>query len=235
MNREELEQLLMDEFSICDRQILDNLYIYYELLVETSKVMNLTTITELEESYIKHFYDSLLLSKIIPLNDSLSLADIGTGAGFPGLVLKIVYPNLTVTLIEPTLKRCNFLSTVIQKLGLKKIQVINARAEDYIKKARGSFDVVTARAVAALPMLLELCVPFVKVDHHFIALKGSSYKEELIEASNAIDKLKVKCVKETCVDLPLHYGSRALLMFRKVEKTNVIYPRKYALIKSKPL
>ena len=106
MNKIELEQLLKKTFNIADDKVLKSLYIYYEMLFETSKVMNLTTIIELEEAYIKHFYDSLLLSKVVDLNANIKLADIGTGAGFPGLVLKIVYPNLKVTLIEPITKRC---------------------------------------------------------------------------------------------------------------------------------
>ena len=176
MNRLELEKLLIETFGINDQAVLDSLYIYYEMLYETSKVMNLTTIVELEEAYIKHFYDSLLMSKVVDLTKELTLADIGTGAGFPGLVLKIVYPNLKVTLIEPIGKRCKFLQSVIDRLELKYIYVVNERAEDAVKKYRESFDVVTARAVASLNILSEICVPFVKINGLFIALKGSSYQ-----------------------------------------------------------
>ena len=150
MNKLELEQLLIDTFNINDKTVLESLYIYYEMLYETSKVMNLTTIVELEEAYIKHFYDSLLLSKVVNLNQNITLADVGTGAGFPGLVLKIVFPNLNVTLIEPIAKRCKFLQSVIDRLNLKGIVVLNERAENAIKTMRESFDIVTARAVAAL-------------------------------------------------------------------------------------
>ena len=156
MIKSELEKLLIDTFEIKDQSTLDSLYVYYETLVETSKVMNLTTIVELEEAYIKHFYDSLLLSKTIDLTKNFTLADVGTGAGFPGLVLKIVYPNLHVTLIEPITKRCKFLQSVIDKLQLKDIYVINGRAEDVIKEYREYFDIVTARAVAALNILAEI-------------------------------------------------------------------------------
>ena len=191
MIKSELEKLLIDSFEIKNQSTLDSLYVYYETLVETSKVMNLTTIVELEEAYIKHFYDSLLLSKTIDLTKNLTLADVGTGAGFPGLVLKIVYPNLQVTLIEPITKRCKFLQSVIDKLQLKDIYVINGRAEDVIKEYREYFDIVTARAVAALNILAEICVPFVKLNGVFIALKGSSYQEEIDAAGLAFSKCKI--------------------------------------------
>ena len=235
MIKTELEQLLVDTFNIKNSSVLELLYIYYEMLFETSKVMNLTTIVELEEAYIKHFYDSLLLSKVIDLSQNITLADVGTGAGFPGLVLKIVYPNLNVTLIEPLTKRCKFLQSVIDKLELKGIVVVNDRAENGIKTMRESFDVVTARAVASLNILSEICVPFVKLNGAFIALKGSSYQEEINLSSQAIKKLKVKLVKKELLNLPLNMGERAILVYQKYEKTPNVYPRLYAKIKKNPL
>lgn len=235
MNRLELENLLKESFGINNQDTLDSLFIYYEMLYETSKVMNLTTIVELEEVYIKHFYDSLLMSKIVDLTSDITLADIGTGAGFPGLVLKIVYPNLKVTLIEPIAKRCKFLQSVIDKLQLKDIYVVNERAENAVKIYRESFDIVTARAVAALNILSEICVPFVKVNGLFVALKGSSYQEEIDNACNAIGKLKVKLVKKQLFELPLNLGERAILLYKKIENTPNIYPRLYAKIKKNPL
>lgn len=235
MNRLELEKLLIETFGINDQAVLDSLYIYYEMLYETSKVMNLTTIVELEEAYIKHFYDSLLMSKVVDLTKELTLADIGTGAGFPGLVLKIVYPNLKVTLIEPIGKRCKFLQSVIDRLELKDIYVVNERAEDAIKKYRESFDIVTARAVATLNILSEICVPFVKINGLFIALKGSSYQEEIDNACQAVGKLKVKLTKKVLLELPLKLGERSILVYKKTESTPNIYPRLYAKIKKNPL
>lgn len=235
MNRLELEKLLIETFGINDQAVLDSLYIYYEMLYETSKVMNLTTIVELEEAYIKHFYDSLLMSKVVDLTKELTLADIGTGAGFPGLVLKIVYPNLKVTLIEPIGKRCKFLQSVIDRLELKDIYVVNERAEDAVKKYRESFDVVTARAVASLNILSEICVPFVKINGLFIALKGSSYQEEIDNACQAVGKLKVKLTKKVLLELPLKLGERSILVYKKTESTPNIYPRLYAKIKKNPL
>lgn len=235
MNRLELERLLIETFEIKEQSVLDSLYIYYEMLYETSKVMNLTTIVELEEAYIKHFYDSLLMSKVVDLTKELKLADIGTGAGFPGLVIKIVYPNLKVTLIEPIGKRCKFLQSVIDRLELKDIYVINERAEDAIKKYRESFDIVTARAVASLNILSEICVPFVKINGLFIALKGSSYQEEIDNACRAVGKLKVKLTKKVLLELPLKLGERSILVYKKTESTPNIYPRLYAKIKKNPL
>jgi 16S rRNA (guanine527-N7)-methyltransferase len=235
MIKSELEKLLIDTFEIKDQSTLDSLYVYYETLVETSKVMNLTTIVELEEAYIKHFYDSLLLSKTIDLTKNLTLADVGTGAGFPGLVLKIVYPNLHVTLIEPITKRCKFLQSVIDKLQLKDIYVINGRAEDVIKEYREYFDIVTARAVAALNILAEICVPFVKLNGVFIALKGSSYQEEIDSAGHAFSKLKAKYTNKFLFELPENMGERAIIIYKKVDITPNIYPRIYAKIKKNPL
>ncbi len=235
MNRLELEKLLIETFGINDQAVLDSLYIYYEMLYETSKVMNLTTIVELEEAYIKHFYDSLLMSKVVDLTKELTLADIGTGAGFPGLVLKIVYPNLKVILIEPIGKRCKFLQSVIDRLELKDIYVVNERAEDAVKKYRESFDIVTARAVASLNILSEICVPFVKINGLFIALKGSSYQEEIDNACQAVGKLKVKLTKKVLLELPLKLGERSILVYKKTDNTPNIYPRLYAKIKKNPL
>ena len=235
MNKLELEQLLTDSFKITNQEVLESLYIYYEMLYETSKVMNLTTIVELEEAYIKHFYDSLLLSRTVDLTQNISLADVGTGAGFPGLVLKIVYPNLKITLIEPLNKRCKFLQSVIDKLKLKDIVVLNERAENAVKTMRESFDIVTARAVAQLNILSEICVPFVKNNGYFIALKGASYQEEIDSAAIATSKLKVKLTKKELFKLPLNLGERAILVYTKFEKTPNIYPRMYAKIKKNPL
>lgn len=214
---------------------LESLKKYYEILVVESNKYNLTTIKDLEEVYIKHFYDSLLLSKTIDLTQNLKLADIGSGAGFPGLVIKIMFPNLKVTLIEPTLKRCNFLNLVIKELNLTDIEVINARAEEYIKETKETFDIVTARAVAPLNILLELSVPFLKINGYFIAMKGSNAKEELIEAQNAYKVLNTTVEQEYEFNLPKDLGKRIIIKFKKLGKTKDIYPRMYSKIKKQPL
>ena len=214
---------------------LGNLKKYYDILFVESNKYNLTNIKELEEVYIKHFYDSLLLSKTVDLTKTLTMADIGSGAGFPGLVIKIMFPSVRVTLIEPTLKRCNFLNLVIKELGLKDIEVINARAEEYIKDKRESFDIVTARAVAPLNILLELAIPFLKVEGTFLAMKGSSASDELKEASKAYSILNAKVEKEYIFNLPNDLGKRTIIKFKKIGPTKDIYPRLYSKIKKQPL
>ena len=219
--------------NISDKQ-LDQLYMYYEILKEESSKMNLTSITEIEEVYIKHFYDSILLAKTIEISNK-TLVDVGTGAGFPGLVLKIIEPSLKLTLIEPTTKRCNFLNKVISKLNLDDVVVINDRAEKAIVNFRESFDIATARAVANLQVLLELLVPFVKVGGYVVPMKGSNIQEEIEQAKNAINKLKTKIVEVKQYMLPKDLGERNIVILNKKEKTLDIYPREYAKIKKKPL
>lgn len=231
---EELNNLIKEVVNPTTLQ-LDKLKKYYDILVEESKKYNLTTITEIEEVYIKHFYDSLLLSRTIDLTSELTLADIGSGAGFPGLVIKIMFPNLKVTLIEPTTKRCNFLNYVIKELNLKNINVINDRAENYIKEKRETFDIVTARAVAPLNILLELSIPFLKINGYFVAMKGSNAKEELDASINAYKVLSTKIEQEDIYTLPKDLGTRTIIKFKKLSKTKDIYPRMYSKIKKQPL
>lgn len=213
---------------------LSKLYKYYQILQSESKLYNLTTITEEKDVYIKHFYDSLLLSKVVNL-DGKTLADIGTGAGFPGLVLSICFPSLRVVLIEPTLKRCKFLQKVIDELNLTNVEVINERAEKLDKKYRETFDYTTARAVSALPILLELLTPFTKTKGQVIAMKGSNALCELADSQKAISTLYLETVKLEKFDLPNECGERNIIVFNKLKQTQNIYPRDYAKIKNKPL
>lgn len=208
---------------------------YYEILVDMSKVMNLTTITEEQDVYIKHFYDSILALKHLENAENISILDIGSGAGFPGIVLKIVYPKVKITLLEPTKKRCDFLEMVIKELELNDINVINDRAENYIKERRNIYDIVTARAVASLNILSELSLGFVKINGYFIAMKGQNYQEELDISSNAINKMGGILDKIYTYNLPNDYGKRCILTIKKVKNTPNIYPRIYAKIKKNPL
>ena len=189
-----IEELKLINISLTQNQ-LDQLNEYYNLLIEYNKVMNLTGITDYEEVYLKHFYDSLTLAKVIDLNSINSLCDIGTGAGFPGLVLKIVFPNLKITLLDSLNKRVEFLKVVIDKLNLKNIEVIHSRAEDYALKNRNKFDVTTARAVAHTSILLEYAIPLTKINGYFIPLKANM-NEELKEIDNAINELNVRLIKK---------------------------------------
>lgn len=226
---------LLQSITILSEEQLKQFEMYANILQVESKKYNLTTITDLEDIYVKHFYDSLLLAKMVNLNQNIKLADLGSGAGFPGIPLKIAFPNLDITLIEPTTKRCKFLEQVIEKLNLQKIKVINDRAENYVEKKRESFDLLTARAVAPLNILLELAIPLLKINGEFIALKGSNAEEEMKEAQNALKKLSARLTNQLTLDLPNDKGTRSILEIQKVKATNSIYPRQYAKIKKQPL
>lgn len=233
MNKEEFIIALKDlNISITDK-ILNDLDIYYNMLIDYNSHTNLTRITDEKEVYLKHFYDSLTLVKAINL-DNQSLLDIGTGAGFPGLVLKIVFPNLKVTLVDSLNKRITFLKSVIEKLNLKDIEAIHARAEEYILDKRESFDIVTSRAVANLNTLSELGIPFVKIGGYFISMKAD-VKEELEAAEKAIKTLGGAITDTVIFKLPYDAGKRTLIKVEKIMKTSVKYPRKFSEIKKKPL
>lgn len=212
---------------------LNQLEKYYEMLIEYNKVMNLTGITEKEEVYLKHFYDSLTISKIIDLNNQTNLCDLGTGAGFPGIVLKIFYPNLKITLIDSLNKRINFLNEVIKELKLKDIEAIHTRIEDYAKDNRVKFDIVTARAVAPMNILLELSMPLVKIDKYFIAMKGNLDNEPTY--TNVLNILNCTLIETKEFILPIENSNRSLVKIQKHSKTPQEFPRKYNDIKKKPL
>lgn len=210
-----------------------NLEMYYEMLIEYNKVMNLTGITEKEEVYLKHFYDSLTIVKAIDLNKIETLCDIGTGAGFPGLVLKIVFPKIKITLIDSLNKRIKFLNDVIEKLKLTNIETIHHRIEEYGMINREMYDIVTARAVAPLNVLLEYAIPIVKVNGYFIPLKGNIDNE--ISYLNAMNKLDVVEEKYIKFLLPIEESKRTIIKFKKTNKTSKKFPRIYKEIKNKPL
>lgn len=215
--------------TLTDKQ-LSQLEEYYSLLIEWNEKINLTRIVEKEDVYLKHFYDSLTLSKVIDLSKDLSLCDIGTGAGFPGIVLKICFPNLKVTLLDSLQKRINFLNKVIKNLDLKDIEAIHDRAEDYAKNHREEYDIVTSRAVANLRVLSELSIPMVKVNGVFLPMKAT-IEEELNEAKDIIHKLSGKLERQETFTLPIEESIRNILVIKKVAKTNSIYPRRMDKIK----
>lgn len=207
---------------------------YYEMLVEYNQHMNLTGITEEADVYLKHFYDSLTLEKAIHLEKMHTLCDIGTGAGFPGLVLKIVFPNLKVTLVDSLNKRILFLQDVIQELGLKEVEAIHVRAEEFAKNHREQYDVVTSRAVANLSLLSEISLPLVRVGGYFIPMKAH-LELEMDTLNSIIGKLNGKIEELISFDLPNEHSVRNLLKIKKIEKTHYKYPRKFADMKKKPL
>lgn len=199
---------------------------YKDLLVEYNKKFNLTAIKSDEEIYLKHFYDSLTLIKAYSLNGNLKLLDIGTGAGFPGIVLKIFYPDLELTLLDSNHKKIAFLEVVIKELNLKNVTCINSRAENLPKTYREYFDIVTSRAVAHLRILLELSIPYLKVGGKLIAMKGLS-EEEIKESAKILEKLDSTIVDTIKFNLPIEGSNRSLVIIQKNKKTNEIYPRSY--------
>lgn len=213
--------------------MLSKLAKYYNLLIEENNKYNLTSITEESQVYLKHFYDSLTITKIIDLKNQY-LLDIGSGAGFPGLVLKIVFPNLHITLMDSTSKKCHFLEKVIQELNLKDISVINARAEEYAKTNREKYDIVTSRAVAPLKHLLEYSIPLLKINGNFISLK-SNLTEELKGINNYYQKLFLSNEKIISFELPYEHSLRTLYRVTKNNITKSIYPRTYSQIKKKDI
>ena len=233
MNKEEfIKELKKININITD-EILAKLDIYYKLLVEENQKYNLTAITEENLVYLKHFYDSLSIVRIIDLNNQY-LLDIGTGAGFPGLVLKILFPNLKIDLLDSTNKKCLFLQKVIDRLNLKDINVINARAEEYAKSNREIYDIVTSRAVAPLKHLLEYSIPLLKVNGNFISLK-SNIDEEIKNINNYYNKLHLKDEIIVKYELPYELSQRTLYKVTKKDITPLIYPRMYSQIKKKEI
>ena len=227
----ELEKLNIDLSS----DMLNKFELYYSKLVEVNSYMNLTAITEHEEVYIKHFLDSLYILKAIETKDSFSILDVGSGAGVPSIPLAIVNNNANVTIIDALNKRINFLNSLVDYIGINNVKAYHKRAEDYAKEKRESFDYVTARAVARLNVLAELCLPLTKIGGYFIAMKGQSGKEELDEANNSIKVLGGVLEKIIEVDLPCDMGKREIIVIKKVKPTSSKYPREFKKIKERPL
>ena len=210
---------------------------YYEMLIDTNKVMNLTTITEYSEVVIKHFADSAAIGWITYMNGNIDLIDVGTGAGFPGIVLKIVYPQLSVVLLDSLNKRVNFLKNVITELGLTGISAIHGRAEDIArnKDYREKFDLCVSRAVANMSSLSEYCLPFVKVGGRFIPYKADGCDEEVKTASKAVNILGGKIRKIESYVIPDTDICRKFVVIDKLRNTSAKYPRKAGLPTKEPL
>lgn len=210
---------------------------YYELLVEWNGFMNLTAITDYDGVMKKHFVDSLSLIKTYDVSKKVTVIDVGTGAGFPGLALKIAYPNLQVTLLDSLNKRINFLNEVILQLGLTGVETVHGRAEDFAKpdKLRGKFDLCVSRAVANLSTLSEYCLPFVKVGGEFISYKSEKINEEMAVAQKAINILGGKFDRSEEFTLPDSDIYRNLVVIKKVKETPKKYPRKAGLPAKEPI
>lgn len=240
MREKEIENFLKDaeQFNIClSQQQVDQFVRYYELLVEWNSFMNLTGITEFSEVLKKHFIDSMSIFSYVNQNSISSLIDVGTGAGFPGLPLKIVCPELKVTLLDSLDKRIKFLNCVIDELELQNITAIHGRAEDYASNMehREFYDMAVSRAVANLSTLSEYCLPFVKKDGIFVSYKSETLEEEVINATNAIQILGGRIMNKYSFYLPGTDIYRTLCFIEKVDSTPDKYPRKAGLPSKKPL
>lgn len=234
MNKEEFIQELEKLNIQPTKNQLEKLDIYVKFLLEYNKHTNLTAIKTEEDVYLKHFYDSLTITKVIDLTQEKTLLDIGTGAGFPGLVLKIFFPNLNIILVDSNNKKTKFLLEIITKLNVDKITVINQRIEDITPKYLNYFDVVTSRAVTSLPILTELSLPLVKKEKYFIPMKGSN-KEEVEEGRYAITKMH-GAIEDICqFSLPNYAGERTIIKVKKQDNTNIKDIRNYNQIIKKPL
>lgn len=234
MNKEKfINEVEKIGISLTDIQ-LHQLDEYCKFLLEYNSHTNLTAIKEEEQVYLKHFYDSLTFFKAINPSEFETLLDIGTGAGFPGMVLKIVFPNLEVTLLDSNNKKINFLKELTMKLNLTKVNFFHGRAEEFCIKNREKFDIVTARAVSNMTVLTELCLPLTKVGGYFIAMKGSNV-DEITEAKNAITKLGGKVERIVEFNLPSEESGRNIVKILKEKTTPKEYPRRYEKIVKSPL
>ena len=230
-NRMDLLQIETNE------NMLEQFNLFYHLLVEWNKVMNLTGITEYEEVVEKHFADSLSLARFLDLNKIHTVIDVGTGAGFPGIPLKIAFPHLKVVLLDSLNKRINFLNEVIAKLDLKEIHTIHGRAEEYARKPeyREQFDLCVSRAVANLSTLSEYCIPFIKVNGSFVSYKSGEAGDEIRQAEKAVKILGGEIIRTDKFVLPGSDMGRMLVEIKKIKNTPRRYPRKAGVPAREPL
>ena len=235
---EEFLKNAITELGICpDEKQIRHFLQYYEYLVEINSVMNLTAITEFEEVVKKHFVDSLMLSRYIGMENIHSMIDVGTGAGFPGVPLKIMYPHLNICLMDSLGKRIQFLKDLCEKLGLKDVDFVHSRAEDLAHQPayREQFDLCTSRAVSKMSVLCEYCLPFVKKGGYFVSYKAGNIGEELNEARNAITVLGGSVDRVPEFVIPGTDMSRSLVFIEKKAPTKPKYPRKAGVPQKQPL
>lgn len=237
MNPEQFrEQLLQKGIALSDAQ-MEQFNQYFTMLVEWNEKMNLTAITERDEVYLKHFYDSISAAFYVDFKDVGTICDVGAGAGFPSIPIKICFPDLDVTIVDSLQKRMTFLGELASKLKLENVHFHHARAEEFgqNKAFRGSFDLVTARAVARMSVLTELCLPLVKKGGFFLAMKGMQAEQELKIGAKAIATLGGKVKNHYAFSLPIEESERNLYLIEKVKETPNKYPRKSGTPNKQPI
>ncbi len=234
MNREEFIKSVKELGIDLNEDMINKLDRFYHLLIEWNAKINLTTIVKEEDVYLKHFYDSLTLFKEVDLTKDLYLCDVGTGAGFPGIVLKIVFPQLKIVLIDSLQKRITYLNEIIKELDLHDIDAIHTRMEDYSKINEEKFDIITARAVANVKVLSEICVRALKLNGRLVFMKAN-IDDEFDNLDNMIRELNLSKVKINKFLLPVEDSNRALVSFTKLSKTKDKYPRNIDKIKKNAL
>ncbi|RKQ32970.1 16S rRNA (guanine(527)-N(7))-methyltransferase RsmG [Oceanobacillus halophilus] len=237
MNPEQFQAALKDKgIELSDRQ-MEQFEIYYKVLVEWNEKINLTALTEKQEVYLKHFYDSISAAFYYDFTENITICDVGAGAGFPSIPLKICFPNIKVTIVDSLQKRIAFLNQLALKLDLTNVAFYHDRAESFgkNKEFRETFDIVTARAVARMSVLNELCLPLVKKSGTFIAMKGAQADEELHDAKVAIEVLGGEVKRTETFALPNEESERSIIIISKNRKTPNKYPRKPGTPNKSPL
>lgn len=239
MEEKEFKKIMINNLKELNIELTDfqlkQFYEYMNILIKWNKVMNLTRITEPKEIIIKHFIDSLTI--LDNINENSSVIDVGTGAGFPGIPIKIAFPDTKIILLDSLNKRIKFLNEVIEKLQLKDINTIHGRAEDYGKEKnhREKYDIAVARAVAPLNVLLEYLMPFIKIGGKCICMKGLNNEEEILESKNAIKILGGESIKIKDFYIPNTDIKRRIILVDKIKQTNIKYPRKAGTPSKEPL
>ncbi|MFK2826561.1 16S rRNA (guanine(527)-N(7))-methyltransferase RsmG [Bacillus sp. B190/17] len=228
MNKDQFQQLLAEKGIKLSPSQLEQFDLYYKLLVEWNEKMNLTAITNEEEVYLKHFYDSLSAAFYFDFSGELTVCDVGAGAGFPSIPLKIAFPDLQVTIVDSLNKRITFLNHLAEQLNLKNVHFYHDRAETFgrLSEHRGQYDVVMARAVARMSVLSELCLPLVKMDGTFLAMKAASAKDELQSSQKALTVLGAQLEADYSFTLPIEESERTIMVIHKIKATPKKYPRK---------
>lgn len=237
MNEEQFVQALKERGIELSKEQIQQFRTYFETLVEWNEKMNLTAITDQPSVYLKHFYDSISAAFYIDFNKVQSLCDVGAGAGFPSIPIKICFPHLKITIVDSLNKRIQFLNHLSDVLHLNQVNFVHARAEDFgqMEEYREQFDMATARAVARLSVLSELCIPLVKKFGCFVAMKAASGDEELKDAKKAISTLGSKLVEKFEFTLPVENSERSIYVFEKIKSTPKKYPRKPGVPNKSPI